>query len=300
MKRKYAILFFSKKESESSIEFLLNTETNSLADSIPKLPFVYGCSLNSRKIENEGTEVFLAITKERFSSTFSWAPLKQAESLEFIDQAIICEALGQLWPLFRSSKLDIILNQKNQWIPEASKLEGGVCFYGGSFNPWHRGHEECLRLCPEKNIMIILDTNPHKDLQNQTEFFKEYLHIKEKLTELGEKIGKNLMTYPGFFGAAKGNPTVSWLLDLPLKEKKLLIGDDNFTSIHKWKDYQKLLQALHTLYVVPRLGNQTELKTKKTDFSKTYSNLTIEVLANHQFQDLSSSKLRQSLKNKSD
>ena len=97
-----------------------------------------------------------------------WVLLKEIDELAFDHGAILCEALGYFWGDF----FGIEGGKELQNIDLPSFLEKGraltsgstdrITFFGGSFNPWHKGHGACLELCPEKNIIVIPDTNPFK------------------------------------------------------------------------------------------------------------------------------------------
>jgi hypothetical protein len=39
-------------------------------------------------------------------------------------------------------------------------------FFGGTFNPWHQGHQACLQLLPEdRTCLVVPDRNPEKELR---------------------------------------------------------------------------------------------------------------------------------------
>ena len=56
-------------------------------------------------------------------------------------------------------------------LPELEKREE-LIFFGGSFNPWHAGHSNCLRLMdPHKTIIVVPDHNPFKELVKNNKTF---------------------------------------------------------------------------------------------------------------------------------
>ena len=57
----------------------------------------------------------------------------------------------------------------------SSYIEDEIIFFGGSFNPWHKGHTECIKLLPQGIPIVILpDNNP----------FKQNHQNKERMTSL--------------------------------------------------------------------------------------------------------------------
>ena len=153
-----------------------------------------------------------------------------------------------------------------------------VCFYGGSFNPWHRGHLACLELCPEENILVVPDRNPWKDSRNWS--WDDYVNLCHALRETSCSV------YPGFL-YGEGNPTVDWLPQTEFKEKCLLLGADNFLSLEGWKEYLRLIDSLDVLYVVPRGDRDYEEIT--AHLTEASPNLEIVILPRHPYEGLASS-----------
>ena len=155
-----------------------------------------------------------------------------------------------------------------------------VCFYGGSFNPWHRGHRACVELCPEENIVVVPDGNPWKRTRKGTQRWDDYLKICDALVDTSCSV------YPGFL-YADSSPTADWLPRTDFGEKSLLVGADNFLKFDRWKDHALLAKALKRLYVVPRGENQYEDMTEH--LAGLNPMLDVIILPRHSWEGLSSS-----------
>lgn len=184
-----------------------------------------------------------------------------------------CQAYPPLWS---QSFLNGLQSTQEEWV-----------FYGGSFNPWHQGHSACLDLLPHKKIVILPDRNPWK---------KEESLIEENLClfldQLSQKIHpERHALYPGFLAMDGVNPTIDWFSKV-VGKKSLLIGADNLLSFSKWKDYQHLLAQVHCLYVAPRTIEQSEEQfAAALEHCRLFAR-EVRVLDRHDFEDLSSTKLR--------
>lgn len=157
-----------------------------------------------------------------------------------------------------------------------------VVFYPGTFNPWHLGHRACLDLCPSKNIVVVPDFNPWKEGEQRQ---RPWEHLKSLIFKLRET---NYSIYPGFISKDVGNPTVDWFPKVVADKKSLLIGDDSFLSFHKWKDVSELIKHISTLYVAPRGADPIELEEQL----KKFPQLNIVLLDHHDYEEISSTKLR--------
>lgn len=163
-----------------------------------------------------------------------------------------------------------------------------ITFFGGTFDPFHEGHRACLDLCPEKNILIIPDRNPLKDLNlNADRVYTNFLELAELLKDTKYSL------YPGFLGLKAHNATSSWLPKVKINEKNFLMGDDSFMNLLNWTAPEELLSALTKIYVVPRNFKSTDYLSQEKKLKTINPNLTIIYLNDHQYRDKSSSEIRQ-------
>jgi len=214
---------------------------------------------------------------------------------------------GVLWRDFKtgdqnlSRKLCLAMGALFDFMPEGESLpyrpptdfynfdreRGEVIFFGGSFNPWHEGHMECVSQCPEKNLVVIPDYNPWKEGESRRDLpYEQFLSLCEKLK------GRDVSIYPGFLGVKESNPTINWLPLVKVEKKSLLIGADNFEKFEKWKDYQLLLRELTKIYIVPRAIGLDNLRPVEKRLKEINPALEVAFLSSHDFEGVSSSEIR--------
>ncbi len=219
-----------------------------------------------------------------------WVPLLELGSLAFDHGAILCEALGKFWPNMPSYDQRL----KGAELPDLfyKKTSHSSVYFGGSFNPWHEGHQECLDQCREGqgeyDIVVVPDFNPWKsgELESEQCFYQSYLSLATKLS------GTPYSLFSGFWGSETPNPTVNWLPKTNDLSRALLIGDDNFLKLDEWKDFKALLNSIQSLYVVPRNHSLDEINIKRDWFKATFPELNIHIFSEHRYQHLSSTELR--------
>ena len=130
-----------------------------------------------------------------------------------------------------------------------------VGLYFGTFNPIHIGHLIIANHMVEYSDldeiwMVVTPHNPFKKkkslLDNHHRFEMVYT-----ATEEYEKIKPSDIE----FKLPQPNYTVHTLAHIseeyPNKEFCLIMGEDNLKSLHKWKNYQTILEH-HHIYVYPR------------------------------------------------
>lgn len=174
-------------------------------------------------------------------------------------------------------------------------MEKEIVFYGGSFNPWHEGHQACIDLLPrEKQLVVVLDRNPQKELTGVNPLVK-WAEMMEKIQLRDEQAAREI--YPGFLLKEEANPTIDWVKYLKRKYPKLpvslLMGFDQLKNFQTWKQVHDLAPLLEKIYVASRLENESEFKQVQNEL---HQNLKVEVvsLGHHSFEEISSTKLRRS------
>jgi nicotinic acid mononucleotide adenylyltransferase len=164
-------------------------------------------------------------------------------------------------------------------------------FYGGSFHPWHQGHQACIDLLPEDKLCFILpDRNPHKDYR-ELDPVATFLEI----SALG-KFSENHYLVPTFLLEAKTNPTVNWIERMkdahPEIGPSLLMGFDNFSTLKSWTRSEDLLRMLKTVYVVSRLEDDEDRRLALDEAHALAPELDVVFLGKHDFEAESSSEIR--------
>lgn len=171
-----------------------------------------------------------------------------------------------------------------------------IIFYGGSFNPWHQGHSSCVHMSPSDIPLIVIpDHNPQKAISNSKGSEQLILELMNKVSFRDE----TAFIYDSFYKLLKSNPTHIWINDLkeqfPDKKLSLLMGHDSFLTIHNWIRSHELLNNLTNIYIVSRLDVEQEKEDQKQVLYQIAKNLNIIFLGHHEFEELSSTKLRKSL-----
>lgn len=223
-----------------------------------------------------------------------WIKLQDIASFVLPHGAILNQALGKLWPMFAQGYRSPQFRAKFElpvWMAK-TKFKAGdeLIFFGGSFNPWHNGHQACVKLChkalPQGKIIIVPDHNPWKK-------FTPQLCYWEQLRSLGRRLARYPFSiYPGFYGMEQEHPTVSWLLAHEGKKKSFLIGDDNLLSFLSWQQAPALLQHLYRLIIVPRTATPEQRAQHVARLRKYNPRLKFLLLPNHPYRKIASSKMR--------
>lgn len=167
-----------------------------------------------------------------------------------------------------------------------------IGLYFGTFNPIHIGHLIIANHMAEySNLdqiwMVVTPHNPHKQKNTLLDDYHR-LYMVHLATEDFPKIKPSDIE----FKLPQPNYTVNTLAHLqekyPMHEFSLIMGEDNLNSLHKWKNYEVLLQN-YDIYVYPRL-NAGELDNQFANHPKIHR-LGAPVI------ELSSTFIRESIKN---
>lgn len=173
---------------------------------------------------------------------------------------------------------------------------------GGSFNPIHNGHIELAR-CAKKElnldrvILIPTSDNPLKNKKNN-------IGNNHRLQMAALSAKENNFLVSDIEISQKG---YSYTVDTLKKLKE--IYDDDFTFIggadivfqfERWKDFELLLSLTSFAVSVRPPYSIKELNEKITYYKNKYHNARIHLIESFNATDISSTKIREMLKNNED
>lgn len=136
-----------------------------------------------------------------------------------------------------------------------------IGLYFGTFNPIHVGHLIIANHMAEHSEleqiwMVVTPHNPHKQKNTLLNDRQRYFMV-QLATEDYPKIKASDIE----FGLPQPNYTVNTLAHLkdqyPQHEFALIMGEDNLQSLHKWKNYEFILEN-HDIYIYPRISELAE------------------------------------------
>ncbi len=143
-----------------------------------------------------------------------------------------------------------------------------IGLFFGSFNPIHIGHTAIANYIIEfggldKLWFVISPHNPFKDKANLIDD-----HLRLEMVNRAIKDDPRFSASDVEFSLPKPSYTINTLNKLkelyPNNRFTLIIGSDNYDSLHKWKDYNKIAEE-YEFMVYPRPGfdcKQINLKGK--------------------------------------
>jgi nicotinate-nucleotide adenylyltransferase len=133
-----------------------------------------------------------------------------------------------------------------------------IGLYFGTFNPIHAGHLIIANHMAEFSDLdqvwlVVTPHNPHKEKQTLLDDYSRLAMAKLAVEDYPKLRASDIE-----FKLPQPNYTVNTLAHLqekfPKYEFSLIMGEDNLRSLHKWKNFEVILER-HDIYVYPRLSS---------------------------------------------
>lgn len=178
-----------------------------------------------------------------------------------------------------------------------------VGLYFGSFNPIHIGHLIIANYMVDNTDLdqVWFVVSPHNPLKDKKTLLEDY----HRLALVKEAIDDNpkLRASDVEFSLEQPNYTVKTLTVLtekyPKYEFSLLMGEDNLRTLHKWYNYEYLLQN-YRIFVYPRVLTIQEKSTVEVESNRFHDHPNILLLNDVPVMNISSSYIRKAIENKKD
>lgn len=132
-----------------------------------------------------------------------------------------------------------------------------IGLYFGTFNPIHIGHLIIANHMVEFSDLdevwfVVTPHNPHKKKKTLLEDHHRLAMVRIAVEEYPKLKASNVE-----FDLPQPNYTVNTLVYLeekyPSQDFCLIMGEDNLKGLHKWKNYEVILER-YSIYVYPRIS----------------------------------------------
>lgn len=163
---------------------------------------------------------------------------------------------------------DVVKNIIDGFAGNESKFEKRIGLYFGSFNPIHIGHLIIGNYMANSDLLdevwfVVSPQNPHKKKKN-------LLADIHRLAMVRIAVENNPVLKASDIEFGLPKPSYTTFTLQALKEKyphydfSLIMGEDNLRTLHKWKNYEYILQN-YRIIVYPRVETiQEAAKSEKT------------------------------------
>ena len=175
---------------------------------------------------------------------------------------------------------------------------GKVGLYFGSFNPIHLGHliianHMLIRADLDEVWIVVTPSSPFK---LNTEMIAEQHRLQ--MVKLAVSENPSIFASDVEFTLDRPSYTVDTLRFLRDKftqiEFSVILGEDNYQNLHKWKDYSEIVDN-HRLLIYPRrLSSSTEVRGNNIEKSKAVLYTKAPMI------EISSTYIREAIENKQD
>jgi len=136
-----------------------------------------------------------------------------------------------------------------------------IGLYFGTYNPIHVGHLIIANHMAEHADLdqVWMVVTPHNPLKKKATLLDD--HQRLQMVYLATEDFPKIKPSDIEFKLPQPNYTVNTLIHLHEKYPdyvfSLIMGEDNLKTLHKWKNYDVILEN-HTIYVYPRISSEDE------------------------------------------
>lgn len=136
-----------------------------------------------------------------------------------------------------------------------------IGLYFGTYNPIHVGHliiaNHMAEFADLDQVWMVV--TPHNPLKKKATLLED--HQRLQMVYLATEDFPKIKPSDIEFKLSQPNYTVNTLAHLqdkfPQHEFSLIMGEDNLKTLHKWKNYEVILQH-HDIYVYPRISSEAD------------------------------------------
>jgi nicotinate-nucleotide adenylyltransferase len=173
-----------------------------------------------------------------------------------------------------------------------------IGLFFGTFNPIHVGHLVIANYMAQYTDLdqvwlVVTPQNPLKQKSTLLPDFHRLMLVKEAIDD-----NPKLKASDVEFALKKPNYTIHTLTYLmekyPNHEFALILGEDNLRTLHKWYNYEQILEK-HKLYVYPRALSEDE-KQSDANSSDFLSHKKVIFCADVPMMNVSSTFIRNAIK----
>ena len=155
-----------------------------------------------------------------------------------------------------------------------------LIFFGGSFDPPHKGHYEIIRKCSKQCHRFIIIPTLNSPLKSKTSSITPY-HILQMLELLIQNINSTIEIDEYDFSCSGPSHTVYTIRHIQQKYPEasisMIVGADQLMKFQHWKEYNKIINSVHIIGFnrancdfIPTSGmNITWIKDFNVDISST-------------------------------
>jgi nicotinate-nucleotide adenylyltransferase len=136
-----------------------------------------------------------------------------------------------------------------------------IGLFFGSFNPFHLGHKIIASYIVEFSSLekVVFVISPQNPLKKKKSLLDQNHRLQIIVSELEDNIKLGFSDVE--FHLPQPSYTIDTLMFLqktnPTNEYSIIMGADNLKNLHKWKNYEQILEN-YSIYVYPREGFKVE------------------------------------------